>query len=135
MCNNSDSESKCISEILEVILLLQQNADCGDACLDTCDRAFLGCGATCISCNTRPVSLYTCCSINNPLSFPISKAFDETVTSSIFRIEKLDGNCATFRVLTLNEDNTLSATNSFFTINLNCVCSLRCLNDTYIDCI
>lgn len=135
MCNNNDSNSKCISEILEVILLLQQNADCGDACLDTCDRAFLGCGATCISCNTRPVMLYTCCSINNPLSFPISKAFDETVTSPIFRIEKLDNNCATFRVLTLNEDNTLSATNSFFTTNLNCICTLRCLNDTYVECI
>ena len=109
MCNNNNGSNKCISEILEVILLLQQNADCGDSCLDTCDRAFLGCGTTCISCNTRPVMLYTCCSINNPLSFPISKAFDE--------------------------DGTLSATNSFFTINLNCLCSLRCLNDTYIECI
>lgn len=135
MCNNNNGENKCISEILEVILLLQQNANCGDNCLDTCDRAFLSCGVTSISCNTRPVMLYTCCSINNPLSFPISKAFDETVTSPIFRIEKLDGNCATFRVLTLNEDNTLSATNSFFTMNLNCLCSLRCLNDTYIESI
>ena len=35
----------------------------------------------------------------------------------------------------LNEDGTLSATNSFFTINLNCLCSLRCLNDTYVECI
>lgn len=133
MCNNS--ENRCISEILEVILLLQQNSDCGDACLDTCDRAFLGCGATCISCNTRPVMLYTCCLGNTPLSFPISKNFDETTTSPVFRIEKLDGNCATFRVLSVNEDNTFSATNSFFTINLSCLCSLRCLNDTFVECI
>ena len=26
-------------------------------------------------------------------------------------------------------------TNSFFTMNLNCVCALRCLQDTYVDCI
>lgn|SRR5574344_2683618 len=134
MCNNN--ENKCIAEILEVILMLQQNADCcGDACLDTCDRGFLGCGATCISCNTRPVMLYSCCSGSTPLSFPISKVYNEETTSSVFRIEKLDGNCATFRVLSVNEDGTFSATNSFFTINLGCVCSLRCLNDTFVECI
>lgn len=132
MCNNN---ARGIADILEVILVLQQNADCGDACLDTCDRAFLGCGTTCISCNTRPITIYTCCSINSPLSFPISKAFDEATTSSIFRIEKLDENAATFRVLVLNEDGTLSATNSFFTINLSCICSIRCLNDTFVECI
>jgi hypothetical protein len=25
------------------------------------------------------------------------------------------------------------ATNSFFTVNLNCVCILKCLDDTYVD--
>lgn len=133
MCNN---DNKCIAEILEVILMLQQNAECcGDSCLDTCDKAFLGCGTTCITCNTRPVMLYSCCSGSTPLSFPISKDFNEGTTSSVFRIEKLDGNCATFRVLIVNDDNTLSATNSFFTINLGCICSIKCLNDTHIDCI
>lgn len=136
MCNNCNNDNSCISEILQVILMLQENAGgCGDACLETCDRAFLGCGITCCSCNTRPIQLYTCCLGNTPLSFPISKTIGETITSSVFRIEKLDGNCATFRVLDVNEDNSLSSTNSFFTINLNCVCSLRCLNDTFIDSI
>ena len=27
------------------------------------------------------------------------------------------------------------ATNSFFTINLNCCCVLRCLDDTFVECI
>lgn len=35
MCNNQ--ESGCIAEILKVICVLQQNANCGDACLDTYD--------------------------------------------------------------------------------------------------
>ena len=25
--------------------------------------------------------------------------------------------------------------NSFFTINLNCVCIIRCLDDTYVECL
>ena len=45
MCNNVENDScKCIAEILTVINILQQNASCcGDCCLDTCDRGFLGC--------------------------------------------------------------------------------------------
>ena len=131
MCNCNGNNNLC--EVLQVILLLQQNANCSDACLDSCDRATLGCGTTCVLCNTRPLMLYSCSSGSTPLSFPISRAYDETTTSNIFRIEKLDGNTATFRVLTLNEDGTLTATNSFFTMNLGCLCTLRCMNDTYVE--
>lgn len=139
MCNNT--ESGCIAEVLKVICVLQQNANCGDACLDTCDRGFLGNSTTCLNCNTRPITIYTCATGNTPLSMPISKDPSITTTSSVFRVEKIDENCATFRVLALNDDPTESATipyiatNSFFTVNLNCVCVLRCLNDTYIECI
>lgn len=57
--------------------------------------------------------------------------------SNVFRVEKIDGCCATFRVLAPNPDtadvaNPYVATNSFFTMNLNCVCALRCLNDTFV---
>ena len=59
--------------------------------------------------------------------------------STVFRVEKIEGNCATFRVLADNPDQTslnpYVATNSFFTMNLNCVCALRCLNDTFVECI
>lgn len=139
MCNNT--ESGCIADILKVICVLQQNANCGDACLDTCDRGFLGCSTTCLNCNTRPITLYTCATGSTPLSMPISKDPSVDTTSSVFRVEKIDENCATFRVLATNDDPTESATipyvatNSFFTMNLNCCCCLRCLNDTYVECI
>ena len=147
MCNNNnDQEScRCIAEILTVINVLQQNADCcGDSCLETCDRGFLGCGTTTLGCNTRPVILYTCCGNGTPWSMPTTRenvvCGDEgVVCSNVFRVEKVDGCCATFRVLAENPDTTsLSpyvATNSFFTMNLNCVCALRCLPDTFVECI
>ena len=147
MCNNSnDAEGcKCISEILSVINILQQNANCcGDTCLETCDRGFLGCGTTTLGCNTRPVILYTCSGNGTPWSMPTTRenvvCGDEGVTcSNVFRVEKIDGCCATFRVLADNPDTTSTspyvATNSFFTMNLNCVCCLRCLPDTYVECI
>lgn len=144
MCNNNEGCS-CIAEILSVINVLQQNANCcGDTCLDTCDRGFLGCGASALSCNTRPVILYTCSGNGTPWSMPTTKEnIDCTevgaTCSNVFRVEKVDGCCATFRVLADNPDTTSQypyvATNSFFTMNLDCCCCLRCLPDTYVECI
>lgn len=140
MCNNADNEScRCIAEILGVINILQQNACTSDTCLETCDRGFLGCGTTSLNCNTRPVMLY----LNNgtPLSMPITKdnvAGVEATASSVFRVEKIDGCCCTFRVLAENLERSgcpFVATNSFFTMNLNCCCCLRCLPDTCVECI
>lgn len=141
MCNNENTDCKCINEILTIICILQKNASCcGDVCLDTCDKGFLGCGTTSLSCNTRPVMLYTCCGNGTPWSMATTREVTGP-TSPVFRVEKIDGCCATFRVLEPNPDTSVSgtipyvATNSFFTMNLNCVCSLRCLPDTYIECI
>jgi hypothetical protein len=142
MCNNNDNSGcSCIAEILSVISILQENASCpSDACLDTCDRGFLGCGITTMGCNTRPVQLYTCAGGNTPLAMPTSKEdVAGTTTSSVCRVEKVDGCCATFRVLAPNpnaEEATTSpyvGTNSFFTMNLGCCCSCRCLQDTYVS--
>ena len=138
MCNNNDTNNNenCILDILKVILLLQQNVCQNDTCLQSCDRGYLGQNCTTF-CNTRPIVLYTYSSGITPISLPISKSPTETVTSNVFRLEKLDETCATFRVLAPNPDTTSNfpyiSTNSFFTINLNCVCIIRCLEDTYVD--
>ncbi len=141
---NNKCESSGVCDILKVILCLQENA-CPENCLQTCDRPVLGGGANCLICNTRPVMVYTCCGNGTPWSMPTTRTNvvcgDEGVTcSNVFRVEKIDGCCATFRVLAENTDDTTGAipyvaTNSFFTMNLNCVCALKCLNDTYVECI
>lgn len=134
--NGQDNCENCIAEILKVILLLQQSACQNDSCLETCDKGFLG--QVCNSyCNTRPIVLYCCNGNNNPIAMPISKSPTETETSSVFRIEKLDGCCATCRVLALNTEEgsqyPFTATNSFFTVNLDSIMCLRCLDDTFVD--
>lgn len=136
--NNTERSNNCcdncIAEILKVILILQQSVTQSDSCLETCDRGFLGQQCCPVCYNTRPIVLYTCGSNGTPLSLPISKNPNETTTSSICRVEKLDGCCATCRVLTYDTaTSSYTATNSFFTINLNCVCCIRCLDDTYVD--
>lgn len=141
MCNDNTNS---LAEILSVILVLQQNA-CVDSCLDSCDRPMLGGGPSCLVCNTRPVMIYTCGNGSIPWSMPTTKDSSANCTgngpscSSVFRVEKLEGTCCTFRVLEDNPDATslypYVATNSIFTIDLGCVCALRCLTDTYVECI
>lgn len=138
MCNNVDRNTcdNCISDILKVILLLQQSVCQNDCCLETCDRGYLGQNCSTFF-NTRPVVLYTCGGGNTPIAMPISKSPSETTVSSVCRLEKLDDCCATFRVLANNPDSEslypYISTNSFFTVNLNCVCIIRCLDDTFVD--
>ena len=150
MCNennNTNNSGNCVAEILTVINILQQNANCcGDACLDTCDRGFLGCSTTSLNCNTRPVMLYTCCGNGTPWTMPTTKeavvcGTEGATCSNVFRVEKLDGCAATFRVLAPNPDQSCCnsqpyiGTNSFFTMDLSCCCVIRCLNDTFVECV
>lgn len=144
MCNNeNNNECNCISEILQIIVVLQSNA-CPDNCLNSCDRPALGGGANCMVCNTRPIMLYTCSGNGKPWSMPISRTnvdctTDGATCSNVFRVEKVDNCCATFRVLATNTDETSTLpyepTDSVFTMDLGCCCAIRCLNDTYVECV
>lgn len=133
MCENEKQSKNCIYEILNIILLLQENAVCSDLILDSCEKCFLGNNTPQREYNTRPIALYVC--NGTLLEMPTTKD-NLSVTSGVFRIEKLENNCATFRVLiqTLSEETvTYTSTNSFFTVNLNCICAIKCLSDTYVE--
>ena len=144
--SNTNSSGNCINEILSIILVLQENA-CPENSLDTCDRPMLGGGSNCLVCNTRPVMLYTCGGNGTPWSMPITKDVTTNCSgaplnatcSTVFRVEKIEGNCCTFRVLAENTDATslypYQTTNSFFTMDCSCLCAIRCLSDTYVDCV
>ena len=137
--NNNQNKGNTIAEILGVILMLQQNA-CPENCLDSCDRPVLGGGTNCLICNTRPIELYTCGSNGVAFAMPTTKdPVEGSTTSTVFRVEKVDNNCCTFRVLAPNPDTTslnpYVGTNSYFTMDLGCLCAIRCLSDTYIECV
>ncbi|MFA5407225.1 MAG: CotY/CotZ family spore coat protein [Bacilli bacterium] len=143
MCNN---DCKCISDILKVINILQKNVVRHDECDNICDRRTLG-RSSCQECNTRPVQLITCCKNgNDPLVMSTTKGpiNGSTVFSSVFRVEKVDDCCATCRVLAQEcprevdggeHHQKFVATDSFFTIDLKCVCAIKCLEDTFVDCL
>ena len=138
--NNCGSNLTGIAEILKVIVVLQRNA-CPASSSDSCDRPVLGGGTNCIVCNTRPLVLYTCGN-TSPLSMPTTRTNVDCSTategcSSVFRVERVDESTCTCRVLA---ENTATGavypyvtTDSVFTLNLSCLCALRCLPDTYVE--
>lgn len=133
MCNENQNNESCLARILESILMLQQR---GEECDEdnSCTRPFLGPSLSIICLNTRLISLYSCC--NNVLwTMPFTLNGTEG-TSSVFRIENLDDDCATFRVLAPNPDTnstfTYVSTDDFFTIKLSCIGAMKCLGDTNI---
>lgn len=123
-----------ISDTLNFILTLQKNACCNDQCPEGCTRPFLGPTTTNTCFNTRPITLYTCCT-GALWEFPY-EVNGTTGTSTVFRIENVEGNCATFRVLiptVTEEGTTYTLSNSYFTIDLSCVLALQCLADTFVS--
>lgn len=131
MCGNETC--KDLRDVLCTIVKIQKQGQCFDEGITSCDRPFLGVNNSTFY-NTRPITLYTC-PTNTLWTMPYTLNGVE-LTSSVFRVEAVEDCCATFRVLAPGtEENTFVTTDSFFTINLNCVGAIQCLNDTYIACI
>lgn len=135
--NNNNNQQCCIANILQVITTLQNKSDKFDCFPEGCDRPFLGPIPTTTCFNTRPIELYRC-SDGELWNFPYTLN-GTTGTSSVLRVENVEGCCCTCRVLAPNPESTADTlpfvgTDSFITLNLNCVGALRCLPDTYIGC-
>ena len=138
MCERNDSANSCdncMHEILKTILVLQKQSGYTECCLDTCDKNFLGTIPSICGYNTRPITMYLkgCC--GERLEMPISRDPAETTTSPVFRVEKLDNCCCTCRVLVPSTGDvvTYTSTDSFFTVDINCICVLKCLADTFVE--
>ena len=128
-------ENCCFSKLLKVIDILQKNS-CGELCNDeSCTRPFLGGSPTIIFYNTRPVTFYTASGNIFTANYQVA---GNNKTSSVFRVESVDGCCVKCRILEPNPDQSdltrsYLATNQFITINLNCICVISCLADIIID--
>ena len=127
-------DKSCLTSILETILCLQNSKD--ESCeVLGCDKPYLGPTPSLVRYNTRPINLYNC-TTGCRWSFPYTLD-SVNGTSSIFRLENLEGNCCTCRVLAQNPDTSSSEpyvlTSTFFTINLDCVSAIKCLPDVLVS--
>lgn len=135
MCENNC----CFSKTLKLIDILQRSSEQEECFDNTCSRPFLGVNIPSLCFNTRPITFYGC--NNNLITVNYTTVIDgETVTgeSSIFRVESVEDGCLIVSILIPNPDSndTLRpyiTTRNTATINLGCVCALKCLPDTIVD--
>lgn len=131
----NEKETCCLGKILQVIDVLQKNAERMDACNDGCTKPFLGNTTNVICFNTRPVTFYTC---NGEIIEASYQSGTETLTSSVFRVEKVDDCCVTCSILAANPDTSninspYISTNQTIIFNLDCICAIQCLNDVIVE--
>ncbi len=135
----NNQEDCCFAKILKVIHILQKNASGQDCFDESCTRPFLGGTPDIVCFNTRPVTFYL--SDASLFEATYQSTTEEgtpvTLTSSTFRVEKVEGCCALLRILAPATSPTTTspytATNQFITLNLNCICALRCLDDVVLE--
>ena len=124
------NNENCLANILKAIVVLQNNAEKIE-CNDTgCYRPFLGEINNNICFNTRLVTFYRCDNTIITLPYTLNGTEGET---TVFRVESVSDNSIT--VLLLADDGTETYTintNTYATINLKCVCAIRCIGDTTI---
>ncbi len=137
----SNNEDCCFAKILKVIDVLQRNAEKIDDIDNTCTRPFLGGCPNLSVFNTRPVTFYTGQNTLYTINYQSEENGVPTVaSSSVFRVENVEGCCCTCQILAPNPDTTdpnrpYIATGQFATINLRCVCVIQCLPDVVVDCL
>lgn len=129
----------CFGNILKLIEKLQKNSRCENLTDNSCSKPFLGTPLNLECYNTRPITFYGC--DNNLITVDYTATVDGTEltgTTSIFRVEKVNGCCVLLSLLIENPDATATtrpyiSIGQTVTINLNCVCAIKCLGDTIVD--
>ena len=122
-------KKNCLANILKVINVLQNNATDNCPNDNSCMRPFLGEFPTTICFNTRLVTLYRCDNTLVTLPYTIDGV---TNTTTIFRVQNVSDNSVNVLLIIDNGDGTYTSTNTFATINLDCICAIRCIGDTTI---
>lgn len=125
----------CLARLLNVIKVLQNNAEKIECLDNTCTRPYLGLNIETICFNTRPITFYRC--DNGLITLNYTSSTGEELTTSVFRVESVSDDSV--GVLLLEETVDASGnityinTNTYATINLDCVCAIRCLPDTIVN--
>ena len=125
----------CLAKILNVIKVLQCNTEKIDCQDNSCTKPFLGITTNIICFNTRPIMLYKC--DNSPITLNYTSSTGENLTTNVFRVQSVSNDSVGVLLLESSTDSegnvVYESTNTFATINLGCVCAIRCLADTVVN--
>ncbi len=117
--------NNCLLNLLKLIVLLQNNSINNNETFG-CDKNYLGPSFNYVCYNTRVLTLY------NKQGNLITTNYG-TDSSSYYRVNRIMDNCVELLILR-RENDTYYSTNQFITINMNCICAIKCISDVYVNC-
>lgn len=138
--------ANCVADTVRFINRLQQAVVPTEIGCSRCNIPILG---ETSKANTRPFILY----LQNGAAFQLATFNDSSMpTIPVFRVESVDGNCATLRALApasavnfsdtemCNSDQQFVPTRTCVTVDLNSFIAIQCLDDVFLkleicDCI
>lgn len=141
--SNSNRSANCVADTVRFINRLQQAVVPTEIGCSRCNTPILG---ETSKANTRPFILY----LPNGEPFRLATLTDSSNEPiPVFRVEDVNGNCATLRALTtrrrgcmndqngfnefnLEEETEFVPTRTCVTVNLNDFIAIQCLNDVFL---
>lgn len=124
------STNYCMLNLLKVICLLQKNSEKNRFSNHRCDYPFLGNKYSGLFYNTRVLSFYK--RDGSLFSTNYFENNSNIQSSSVFRLMNIDDDSATLLILSYDGTNYTS-TNQFLTIDLKCICAIRCIDDVIVN--
>jgi len=122
------SKNSNIKNLLKFIGVLQSNSL--NLCSNDhgCVKSFLGPSFTTSCYNTRVITIYT----KTGDLFRAQYDVNPSSQSEYFRVLNVNDDCCSLLVLTRNGD-TFVSTGHTITLNINCVCAVKCIVDTNVS--
>lgn len=121
--------NNCIRNLLKFICVLQNNSLSASAFDNDCSKPFLGPNLSYACYNTRVISLYNKFGNNLTANFIIDNVEYE---SSYFRVCEVNDNCCKLLILNKIDDSFIS-TKQFITVNISCICAIKCIEDAVVS--
>ena len=122
--------NNCIRNLLKLICLLQENSLNKCSLDDGCVKPFLGPSINNMCYNTRVITLYR--KNGDIFSSDFINNSGEVTSSNYFRVNSINDDCVTLLILN-NNDGVFSSTRQFITVNLKCICTIKCIDDVVVE--
>ena len=121
--------NNCIKNLLKMICILQKNSEDIVTNDISCTKVFLGPNINNLCYNTRVITLYG----KNGELLNISYNDNSLLsTSSTFRVIEVKDDSCTLLILRNNEGSYVS-TGQTFTLNIGCICAVKCIGVVVIN--
>ncbi len=121
--------NRCIRNLLKFISVLQDNSTIDNCFKEGCLKSYLGPTLNYNCYNTRVISLYNSQGNLFNATYTLSGNIE---VSSAFRIQYIQDDICCLLILR-NDNGTYSSTGQYITINISCICAIKCLGDIQIN--